>query len=115
MLTFKLKIIPAHYLIAFIILCVFYFIHIKDTVYYIRENFSNLLVSDSYETFDPPTLTNVPQIENPNYAPDNGNCSPAEFCGGIYKSKLLTNNNKVNPPNNKWNDRVNYYNIGALP
>ena len=40
--------------------------------------------------------------------PDNGNCSPAEFCGSLYNKKVVDLINS-SPPNDADGVRVNYY------
>ena len=41
--------------------------------------------------------------------PDNGNCSPAEFCGSLYES--TQHSKKTVPQPNDSSTRVNYYNV----
>ena len=40
--------------------------------------------------------------------PDNGSCSPAEFCGSLYNKKIF-NLTHPSPPNDANGVRVNYY------
>lgn len=40
--------------------------------------------------------------------PDNGTCSPAEFCGALYNKKVF-DLVKATPPNDSEGTRVNYY------
>lgn len=40
--------------------------------------------------------------------PNNGSCSPAEFCDSLYDKKLL-NLQRIAPPNDTSGIRVNYY------
>jgi hypothetical protein len=44
--------------------------------------------------------------------PDNGTCTPAEFCGSLYKNKYIKSNNIVplKPTPITSGARVNYYN-----
>lgn len=40
--------------------------------------------------------------------PNNGSCSPAEFCNALYDTKFM-NLQKIAPPNDESGVRVNYY------
>jgi len=69
------------------------------------------LGSEQLYKFYPVFPANSTKINNIRYwkTPNNGKCSPAEFCDAYYGPKS-TPINVVNPPVPEWGpDRVNYY------
>lgn len=74
------------------------------------------LGSEQLYKFYPVFPANSTKINNIRYwkTPNNGKCSPAEFCGAYYGEKSIPIN-VVNPPVPEWGpDRVNYYESTSL-
>ena len=65
-------------------------------------------LSTYYPVYDASSnkINNIRYWSNPN----NGKCSPAEFCNAFYGDKPVSEH-ILTPPENQWDDsRVNYYN-----
>lgn len=93
------------------------------------ESQDNTILVNDYPTKQPQELTKHTYEQNSKLAPvspmssyeqvtnnkkywntpNNGSCSPAEFCGSMYGSKKISHPSEPKP--NDLSTRVNYYNI----
>lgn len=119
------------------LLVIFLLVVLSSLFFVKREGFSNFgeypadqnrpLLHDDYPLKNPPVLLNQgssdiyknypvfpagsTEINNIRYwkTPNNGKCSPAEFCGAYYEDKQIPINSLL-APNPEWGQgRVNYY------